>query len=69
MKKEKITENLYNNLGYDWDAELNELHGEELWDTPNSNSRKVRKMVVDECERVVDKIRELPWYSRLFKLF
>ena len=69
MKKKKITDNLYHNLGYDWDAELNELHGEELWDTPNSHSRRVREMIVDECERIVDRIRKLPFYKRLFNLF
>ena len=60
---------LYHNLGYDWDAELNKLHGEDLWDTPNENSRKVRKMVVDECVRIRDRIRELPWWRRLLNKF
>ena len=39
----KISDNLYCNLVYDWDGELNVLHGEDLWDTPNENSRKVKK--------------------------
>ena len=65
----KITDNLYHNLGYDWDAELNDLHGEDLWDTPNIHSRKVTKMVVEECEIIADKIRKLPFYKRLFNLF
>ena len=67
--KKIITDNLYYNLGYDWDAEINEMHGKDLWDTPNENSRKVREMAVDECERIADRIRELPFYKRLFKLF
>lgn len=67
--KEKITENWYHKLGYDWDAELNDLHGKDLWDTPNEYSRNVRKMVVAECERVAQRIRELPFYRRLFNLF
>ena len=62
-------ENLYHNLGYDWDAELNELHGKDLWDTPNENSRKVRKMVVKECLRMSEKIKKLPFWRRLFNLF
>ena len=69
MKKEKITDNLYHSLGYDWDAELNELSGKDLWDTPNEHSRKVRKMVIYECERIVDRIQKLPFYKRLFNLF
>ena len=44
-----IIENLYYNLGYDWDAELNELHGQNLWDTPNEHSRKVKRMIIDEA--------------------
>lgn len=65
----KITDNLYHGLGYDWEAELNKLHGQDLWVTPNENSRKNRRMVVTECERVVDKIKKLPFYKRLFNLF
>jgi hypothetical protein len=57
------------NLVYDWEAELNELHGEDLWDTPNNNSRKVKNMVVDECLAVVGEIKNLPWWRRLFKRF
>ena len=67
---EKFDEqNMYHNLGYDWDSELNDLHGKELWDTPNENSRKVRRMVVDECLRMRDKIKALPWWRRLFNKF
>jgi len=62
----KITDNLRHNLYHDWDGELNELHGEDLWDTPNFHSRDIRNKVVFECERVVDKIKCLPWWRRLF---
>jgi len=68
-KHMKITDNLYHNLAYDWDAHINTLHGKDLWDTPNMYSRGVRKMVVDECERVAEKIRRLPWHKRLFNIF
>ena len=64
-----IIENLYYNLGYDWDAELNELHGQNLWDTPNEHSRKVKRMIIDECEIIKEKIKKLPFYRRLFNLF
>lgn len=70
MKKEVFTkDNLYGNLGYDWDAELNCLHGEELWNTPNENSRKVRRMVVNECLLMRDKIKKLSFWKRLFNQF
>ena len=69
MEKEITKENLYYNLGYDWDAELNNLHGKDLWDTPNENSRKVRKMVVEECLRTRDMIKKLSWWRRLFNKF
>ena len=65
----KIADNLYHNLRNDWDAELNGLHGEDLWNTPNHNSRKVRQMVIDECEIIIDKIKKLPFYKRLLNLF
>jgi hypothetical protein len=65
----KITDNLYHNLGYDWDAELNNLHGADLWDTPNENTRKVRNMVIKECEILIAKVKKLPWYRRLFNRF
>ena len=45
----KITDNLYHNLVYDWDAHVNLLHCKELFDTPNTYSREVRNMVVYEC--------------------
>lgn len=67
---EKITrENLYHNLRFDWDAVLNELHGEDLWDTPNTNSREVRKKVVSECIGISEAIKKLPFWIRLFNLF
>jgi len=69
LKRKKITDNLYHGLGFDWDAELNELHGKDLWDTPNEYSRHVRKMVIIECERIVDTVRKLPWHKRLFNRF
>lgn len=65
----KITDNLYHNLAYDWDAELNQLHGEDLWNTPNGNTRNVRNMVVKECEIMVNKVKKLSWWRRLFNKF
>ena len=62
-------ENLYHNLSYDWDAELNDLHGKDLWDTPNHNSRKIRKMVVQECLRMSEKIKALSFWRKVFNLF
>lgn len=67
--KEDQANNLYHNLFYDWDAELNELHGEDLWKTPNSHSRKIRRKVVEECIRYREKIKELSWWRRLFNLW
>lgn len=69
MNKRFTKENLYHNLGYDWDVELNELNGKDLYDTPNSHSRMVRNMVVDECLRIRDRIKRLPFWIRLFNLF
>ena len=66
---EYTEENLYHNLAYDWDAELNELHGKNLWDTPNENSRKIREMVVRECLLMSEKIKKLPFWRRLFNRF
>jgi len=60
---------LYHSLGHDWDSELNKLHGKDLWDTPNENSREVRRMVVIECLRMSEKIKALPFWRRLFNLF
>ena len=65
----KITDDLYHNLGYDWDAELNQLQGEDLWNTPNNHTRNIRNMVVKECKRMVNRVKELPWWRRLFNLF
>ena len=67
--KKLTRDKLYSNLSYDWDAELRELHGEELWSLPNENSRKIRRMVVEECMRTADAIKELPFWRRLFNQF
>ena len=66
---ELTKEALYHNLGYDWDAELNELHGEDLWAPPNSSSRHVREMIITECLRVRDGIKKLPVWRRLLNKF
>lgn len=70
MKKEIFTkENIYDQLTNDWDAELNCLHGEELWDTPNNNSRHIRRMVVEECLNMKNKIKRLPLWRRMFNFY
>lgn len=68
-KKLFVTDDLYHQLGYDWDGVVNLLHGEDLFDTPNHHSRLIRNMVVVECLRIVERVRKLPWWRRLFNCF
>jgi hypothetical protein len=69
MNKEEYILDKTMNLEHDWDGEISNLHGEELWDLPNKKSRRIKRMVVEERIAEILRIKKLPFWKRLFNIF